>query len=529
MAIPIPVNFVPMDTGVEAMDEDEEICEIPCCLCETMIKPNDANMCAKCLNDQVDISEGCCKEMTIFRCRGCMAWFRNPQWIIAELESAELLTMCLKKIKGLNKVKLIDAAFVWTEPHSKRLIIKLTIQGAAIGKAILQKKFQVDIVIANKQCDNCAKQYTIHVWDACVQVRQKVKHKRTFLFLEQLILKHGMASSAMGIAEQPDGLDFFFDHRSKAAHFIDFLRDVVPIRSKSSKRLISQDYHNNTTRYKYTHYAEIAGPCKDSLICLPKSLCRKKGGICPLLLVRKVTSTMHLMDPTSMTCIELNSAQYFGDGSAFKSIAHRKQTRPYYVMDVRQLGNIQHKHHHAEVDLVPEERIGDESAVISVNTHLGKILQPGDIVACYDILGMQLDEYDGLSWYYGKQKHDLPEVIPIRKIYSRRKKRKWKLKELTREPMKAGMNGHNKRGQEMEEIEREQFLREIEEDPTGDMRERINIFRDPDVMTESESNAEDGDVAPRVPRNEMQAYGAPVQPPTPKGFLQTNPVGRGRG
>jgi NMD protein affecting ribosome stability and mRNA decay len=34
----------------------------------------------------------------------------------------------LKKIKGLNKVKLIDASWVWTEPHSRRLKVKLTVQ-----------------------------------------------------------------------------------------------------------------------------------------------------------------------------------------------------------------------------------------------------------------------------------------------------------------------------------------------------------------------------------------------------------------
>ena len=42
---------------------------------------------------------------------------------------------------------------------------------------------------------------------ACVQVRQKVEHKRTFLFLEQLILKHGMERDTIGIKSQPDGLD----------------------------------------------------------------------------------------------------------------------------------------------------------------------------------------------------------------------------------------------------------------------------------------------------------------------------------
>ena len=49
-------------------------------------------------------------------------------WVSCPLESRELLSLCLKKIKGLNKVHLVDAGFVWTEPHSKRIKVKLTIQ-----------------------------------------------------------------------------------------------------------------------------------------------------------------------------------------------------------------------------------------------------------------------------------------------------------------------------------------------------------------------------------------------------------------
>jgi len=43
-------------------------------------------------------------------------------------ESKEMLSLCLKKIKGLNKVKLVDATFIWTEPHSRRIKLKITIQ-----------------------------------------------------------------------------------------------------------------------------------------------------------------------------------------------------------------------------------------------------------------------------------------------------------------------------------------------------------------------------------------------------------------
>ena len=45
-------------------------------------------------------------------------------------------------------------------------------------------------------------------------MRQKVEHKRTFLYLEQLILKHGMEANTIGIKSQPDGLDFYYGSRS---------------------------------------------------------------------------------------------------------------------------------------------------------------------------------------------------------------------------------------------------------------------------------------------------------------------------
>lgn len=52
----------------------------------------------------------------------CFRYLQPPgEWIHAALESRELLTLCLKKLKSLNRVKLIDAGFVWTEPHSMRL------------------------------------------------------------------------------------------------------------------------------------------------------------------------------------------------------------------------------------------------------------------------------------------------------------------------------------------------------------------------------------------------------------------------
>lgn len=59
--------------------------------------------------------EGACKkevcgwwgaQVTIFFCRGCGRYLQPPRhWVKADLESRELLTFCVKRIRGLSKVQ----------------------------------------------------------------------------------------------------------------------------------------------------------------------------------------------------------------------------------------------------------------------------------------------------------------------------------------------------------------------------------------------------------------------------------------
>jgi nonsense-mediated mRNA decay protein 3 len=74
----------------------------------------------------VDITEGITKSGQLIHCRECNR-YQGPPWRAYELESSELLAHCLKQMKGLKKVKLIDAKFIWTEPHSRRIKLKLTV------------------------------------------------------------------------------------------------------------------------------------------------------------------------------------------------------------------------------------------------------------------------------------------------------------------------------------------------------------------------------------------------------------------
>ena len=65
----------------------------------------------------------------------------------------------------------MDASFIWTEPHSRRLKVKLTVQGEVLNGAILQQTFVVEYIVETNMCMDCTRAVTNpNQWTACVQV-----------------------------------------------------------------------------------------------------------------------------------------------------------------------------------------------------------------------------------------------------------------------------------------------------------------------------------------------------------------------
>jgi NMD protein affecting ribosome stability and mRNA decay len=65
-----------------------------------------------------------------------------------------------------------------------KLTVRRTVGGGG-SEQLLQQRLVVTFTVADQQCNACARSYTDHVWKCVVQVRQRVKHKRTFFHLEQ--------------------------------------------------------------------------------------------------------------------------------------------------------------------------------------------------------------------------------------------------------------------------------------------------------------------------------------------------------
>jgi len=438
-------------------------------------------MCASCIRTQVDITEGIPKEGMLHACQFCNRWLQPPsKWIPCELESKELLTICLKKLRGLKEVRLVDASFVWTEPHSKRIKTKLTIQKEVLAGTILQQMFVVEFVVHNQACEQCQRVLTGHeTWAACVQARQKTAHKRTFYYLEQLILKHRYDQDILKVQQMPDGLDFFFAHRSQANKLIEFLGNWAPIKKAESKELVSQDLKSNTYDYKYSFAVDIAPICKDDLLFLPPKLCTALGGASPLQVCTKVGNTLHLVDPWQLQVVELNATQYYRHG--FGPLLSAARLVEFTVLDVTPMGQQTNRWALAELELVRSEDLGSDN-LLHTRTHLGRVIQPGDLALGYDLKSAAFNPGDlpGLAKY-----GDLPDCIIIKKFYPSRKKNKraWKLRHIEKveddsnQRLSAKQAAHEA---EAEAMDYETFLQELEEDK--EMRDQIELFKDPEYI-----------------------------------------------
>lgn len=318
-----------------------------------------------------------------------------------------------------------------------------------------------------------------------IQVRQKVPHKRTFLFLEQIILKHNAHKETISIEEKRDGLDFFYSQRAHAVKMCDFLGSVAPIRVQSSSSIISLDVHTSTQNNKFTYSVEIAPICKDELVVLKKPMAKSLGNIGQLLLCFRINNSIRLMDPLTLQIADVPAEKYFRD--PFASLQQIPDLIEFLVLDIEPSGTTSHdgKWQTADAQVSPlnAATFGEADAVYHTRTHLGAVLQPGDTVLGYHLSRTNLnsDVWDSIP---DERK---PDVMLVKKSYpdtkKRRTRRNWKLKSMAKvegDAMDDGKAAVGRRGGlDGQRVNRdyEIFLRELEED--DELRSGVNLYRDP--------------------------------------------------
>lgn len=131
------------------------------------------------------LDEGATPEVTM--CKRCGQWLARTfgkssteRWAHCEPESRELLGLCLKNVEHRlvkAKLKLLNAEWIWTEPHARRLRVRVTVQKhideLPNGGVTLQSSKQVEFKVVTRQCTDCAAENSRgggEPWRAVVQV-----------------------------------------------------------------------------------------------------------------------------------------------------------------------------------------------------------------------------------------------------------------------------------------------------------------------------------------------------------------------
>jgi nonsense-mediated mRNA decay protein 3 len=374
----------------------------------------------------------------------------------------------------------------------------LTMVSQVLTNTVLEQVFEVEYLVQGGQCPDCARLAAKNTWRAVVQVRQKVPHKRTFLFLEQLILKNGIQKDTISVKEVKDGLDFFYSSRSHAIKTVEFLASVVPVRTKSSEQLLSMDTHSNTANYKFTYSVEIAPICKDDLVCLPAKVARSLGNIAQLVVCTRVGNSLHLTDPATLQTAELSAHSYWR--APFASLGAVGDLVEFTVLDCEPAGPTRGRFVEADAQValanafqatnagdatMDYEDGGASDGIYHTRTHLGALLQAGDTALGYHLSRRNFNSDDFATLPPGR----VPDVVLVKKTYpARRKKNKtrgWRLRSMAKEtaddeagaPSRGVVGRMGGRDQKKVDQDYELFLRDLEEDP--EMRGAVNLYKAP--------------------------------------------------
>lgn len=89
------------------------------------------------------------------------------------------------------------------------------------------------------------------------------------------------------------------------------------------------------------------------------------------------------------------------------------------------------------VEIARESEFGVSDRTFIVNTHLGAHINFNDTVLGYDIDQINMQELDDYEADPKKQKHQLPDIVIVKKCFpkisKRQRQRIWKLKHLDKE------------------------------------------------------------------------------------------------
>lgn len=180
-------------------------------------------------------------------------------------------------------------------------------------------------------------------------------------------------------------------------------------------------------------------------------------------LCHRVGTSVNLIDPATLQTAEVATELYWR--TPFRPLADVQELAEFIVLDIEPLGAQKGRNFLAEATVARASDMGSNDSTYYTRTHLGGILHVGDSVMGYHLNGTNFNNelYDQLE--DSKYSLTIPDVILVKKHYTRSKKakakRNWRLKRIAKEESEM-----LPRKQDQERMERdfEMFLRDVEED-----------------------------------------------------------------
>eukprot|EP00605_Chrysophyceae_sp_TOSAG23-4_P000789 GSChrysophyteH1.ASY1.ANO1.878.1 assembled CDS len=394
-----------------------------CCLCGVSIEYNAAAMCVSCLRNQVDVTEGIKRNLECLNCGKCGRWHvTGDHWMHMDFESVPLMQHCVKKMAlDRRDARIVDTTWIWTEPHSKRLKIAVDVEKEVMNVK-LQQRAVVEFVIRSKQCIECIRENTDHTWGCLIQVRQRVGGGKASMYqLETLLTKNGMFNLLLDVNIRHEGFDMYFKSKNQAERVSDLIMSSFPAQKKVSTKMVSQDVKSHTKRMEHTILLEIAPVQKYDLLVVPKHLV---GGKADLMLCGKLSSSLHLVSPLTLSTVEVSALKFFQH--PFSALMRHNQLTEFIVLDITPKEAVRDgsasapgKYQLAEAEVARASDLGSNDTTFVVLTHSGSLLSPGDSVMGYHLAGAVAadDELAGLGFAP-------PDVVLVRKVYPEKENRR---------------------------------------------------------------------------------------------------------
>lgn len=232
------------------------------------------------------------------QCPKCERWAVGPQnnpertesaWSSHELESSSLLAAILKRwLQQQQSVKILEAGWIWTEPHSRRLKLFVDLERLVLeGRLPVRQRITLELVVRNLTCPQCLREASEHQWSALLQLRHP-RGGRHVATAEEVLRRHGVGARLVDVSTQKEGMDLFFGNRKDleaAASLLATSLPCAPRRAAPAVKVVGRDSHTSRARAEAVVRLELLPYLRRDLLLLPPQT---------LAVVTKVASSFHI-------------------------------------------------------------------------------------------------------------------------------------------------------------------------------------------------------------------------------------------